>query len=534
MKQLRITLLAGLILLVLAGSVLTVFFIIDRRGTDALTRQQDSFNRLLREFDADFSDFYLTDREIDRLSAQLDKMENRAIGVESWLSIIKRRRAVASLSPSLITRYHASIEKALVSYPLSQPIILIAAADLIKDTAINNEAEEKLRLWLPNITDPSFNDAALSLHILLGDFKNPARALLLPENIFSDGSQDISVNFAILKTLRKEYNGASADIQDLLSLVSPSVNTLRYCAEFHYDFGDLLKSARIFSEINDEYSTIRQADALYLGGYTEMAASIWNILAKDNNETSLYNLAVSTDDSDEAVSFLEKLVNLETISNTYSRQFGLIRYSRLLNYQDALKLLRTNAGLTPEDFPYIDLEIVRRHSRNLHLERQIAETWLLLDRHEKNEELYRWAFWHLFFQRAFNETRIILDRMDKMRINTTWIDEYKAIQFMADGDLENAQKLFAAIPDTDKVWSVYANLGRVLENMRSPARAVEQYEKAFELVQDNKNASRILSRMARCFSALSRPLDARQAYLQAVELDPDNVGAKLELDRLSR
>ncbi|MCL2229532.1 MAG: tetratricopeptide repeat protein [Treponema sp.] len=534
MKQLRITLLAGLILLVLAGCVLTVFFIMDRRGTDALTRQQDSFNRLLREFDADFSDIYRTDREIDRLGSLLDKMENRAVGVESWLSILKRRRAIASLSPSLISHYRSTIEKALVAYPLSQPIVMIAAADLIKNAAITRETEEKLRIWLLNITDPSFNDIALSIHILLGDFKNPETALLLPENIFTDGTQDISLNFALLKTLRGDVYGASADIQDFLNLVSPSANTLRFCAEFLYDFGDLLRSAEIFSMLNDEYSTIRQADALYLGGYAQMAASIWNILAQDNNETSLYNLAVSASDDDEALPFLEKLVNLESVSNKNSRQFALIRYSRLMEYQDALRLLRTSTSLMPEDFPYIDLEIVRRHSRSLHPDRQISETWLLLDRHERNEDLYKWAFWHLFFKRYFNDTRILLDRMNLMQISAPWIDEYRAIQNMLDGNLENAERLFRSVPEADRDWSLHANLGRVLENMSLPARAIEQYERAFELAQDNRNASRIMSRMARCYTALSRPQDARQAYLRAVELDSANVGAKLEFDRLSR
>jgi len=534
MRHLRITLLAGIILLLIAGCVLTVFFVLDRRGHDALTRQQDSFNRILREFDNDFKDLYLTEREIDRLNGELDKLETRAIGVESWLSVLKRRRAIVSVHPPSIVLYRSSIEKALEAYPSSQPIVAIAAAAIVKDTAINSEIEERLRLWLSNITDPSFNNLALDLHIILGDFRTPGSALLLPENIFSDGSEEINVNFAILKTLRGNIYNAAADVQYFINMDSPSLNTLRFSAEFLYDFGDLLRSAEIFSLLNDEHSMIRQADALYLGGYTEMAAAIWKILAQSENETSLYNLAVTAINNEEASPYLERLVSIDTVSNKDSRQFGLIRYSRLMNYDNALRLLRSSVGLTPDDFPYIDLEIVRRHSRNQHTGRQIAETWLLLDRHERNEELYKWAFWHLFFQRAFDETRIILDRMDVLRFNAPWIDEYKAVQFMVDGNLTAAENFLRSIPDDQKEWSAHANLGRVLENQRSPGRALEQYERALLLAQDNKNASRILARMARCFTALSRHQDARETYLRAVELDPENISAKLEFDRLSR
>jgi len=545
MSQLRITLLAGLILFLLAGCVLTVFILIERSGS-ASVRAQDTFSRILREFDADFNDLYFTELEIYRLHGELDKLEKRAISVESWLSILKRRRAFLPIHPASISNYRTSIENALKVYPASQPINAIAAASLVKDTAINRETEFKLRDFLPFITEPVFNSLRIGLHVILGDFNNPQRAEVLPLNLLPviavepenilNITEIININLAVLKTLRGNYREAASDVQMLLNSYSPSNNALRFAAEYHYDFGNLQRSAEIFSLINDEAAMIRQADALYLAGYTEMASAIWYILADLQNETSLYNLAITAEDQVMAAGFLRTLVNIETSSNSESRQFGLIRYSRLLDYSDALSLLRGSVNFSPEDYPYIDLEICKRHAQGQHLGRQLAETWLLLDRHEKNEELYKWAIWHLFFQKSFDETRILLDRMNILQIDAPWVDVYNAIQLMNEGFLDSAESILRGISPEDVTWAVYANLGKIMEIMLSPARAIEQYELAAAKIslesQNRKNAARIQLQIAKSFSILNRFGEARRALLFAHDLDPENLTISLELDKL--
>ena len=577
-RLLHITLLAGLILLGVSGAVLTVFFLIER-GSSSGTRVQDGFFRLLREYDTSLSVFYGTEREYDHLHSTLDRLEKNAISVESWLSVLKRRRALALNHRPSIANYNNTIDKALAAFPASQPIAAIAASALVRDSAITDKDELKIRQLLPHFREPSYNSLRLSLHILMGDFKNPQRAASVLADIASDGTEAVTVDLALLKTIRGNHRGAMADIQTLINTdplteshdILPeeqladntnriSDNTLRFAAELYYDFGDLERSAEIFSMINDTSAISRQADALHLAGFRESAVNLWNILVQTESAqaggndsqivTSLYNLAVialENGNSKEAEPFLERLYNSNYAQGSgdssagiralNSRQFGLIRYSRLFELPRGAAILRGNASFPPAGYPYIDLEICKRLSREWNLNRQTAETWQLLDRHPKNEELYRWAAWHLYFQRRLDEIPILISRFNTLKYDSPWVNFYRALLLMNDGDLERAEKVLLSIPAFDAAWYVNANLGRIYEDIHSLQRAVNQYEEAIlkhelSIDKNKKAAARVYQRMARCFTAMSRPSDALKALLQAIELDPDNMGIKLELERL--
>jgi tetratricopeptide (TPR) repeat protein len=540
---LRTTLLAGLLLLILSGIVLTVLFLSERNASRE-SRQLDSFSRILREYDVTLEESFGTEREFDYLNNMLDRLERNAIGVESWLSLLKRRRALSYQYPPFLSNYRRSVANALAVYPASEPIIAIAAAALVKNSALTNEADLQLRQWLSKINSPSFNTFRLSFHVLLGDFRNPQRALSIPTDIVSNNDESISVNFAILNILRRDFRSAASDILTLLHH-SPSDNTLRFTAEYHYDFGDLIRSAQLFSLINDTSANVRQADALYLAGYYESAKSIWGILADSLDETSLYNLAMlalEQEQISQATTYLEKLVREtsqtrpDSLSAINARQFGLIRYSRLLPSQQAVRILQTTDFFPPANFPFIDLELCKRNSQQWPLGRQIAETWMLLDRHPNNKDLYEWAAWHLFFQRRFDETPIILNRLSMLQFSDEtetkpWIDIYRALQFMIDGNLDAAENIFLSIPANKTNWVVHANLGRIYEERRSSSRALAQYEQAAIKAQDDRTKSRILLRAARCLTTLGRRSEAYSVLLTALEYDPDNMSARLELER---
>jgi tetratricopeptide (TPR) repeat protein len=530
---LRITLLSGLILFVLAGAVLSAIFLIERSSTRT-TRQEESFSRLLRNYDGAFGELAGTEREFAYLNRELDRIEKRTLGVESWLSVLKRRRALAAVHPPSAENYANSINRALKAYPMSQPITAVAAAALVKNSAVNREAEQKLRNWLSVFQDGEFNRLRLSLHVILGDFRNPGRASLLPDDIVSDGTESISANMAVLKALRADYRGAAADIQTMLnSRVTLSDSTLRFAGEYFYDFGDLQRSAEIFNMINDEKALVRQADALYLAGFTDMSRSIWSMLAASSNENSLYNLALTTDDAEEAAFWLEKLVTLDSASGNDCFQFGLIRYSRLLDYQGALSLLQNTEGIAPSRYPFVDLEICKRNAQSQESGRQAAEAWLLLDRHPENEDLYNWASRLFFYQRLYAEAEILLRRVEQLQFDSQWIRLYRAVLLMREGDIDDAQEILRAIPAEDADWPVFANLGQILEIERSHLRAIEQYEEAAARAPNPKTASRILLRIARCSSTLGYSNEARRVLEYALELDPENLTAALELERMT-
>ena len=607
---LRITLLAGLILIFVSGLLLTIFHSIGRNASAGI-RRQNNFSQLLRDYDSSLSVFYRTEREYDQLHLALDRLEKNAIGVESWLSILKRRRALSLSHPPSLFFYHRSIDRALSAFPASQPIAAIAAAAVIKDSSIANEDEARLRALIQLINDPSFNMLCLGVHILIGDLKTPQRAAVILPNIVSDGSEALNINFAVLKIIRGDKQGAAADIQrmmnvydnerladnmeqaaenseqlaadgelfadyidylpddsylfgiggaDLAEAEKPveyrtSDRILRFAAEFYYDFGDLSRSAEIFSFIDDAKAMSRQADALYLAGFRDSAGYIWNMLAshlqnvKNEQEdfqiaAALYNLAIiALEQNDEkyAASCLERLNNIDTSNMPQHlmncRQFGLIRFSRMQELPRAAALLRGNSAFPPQYYPYIDLEICKRLSLEWNLNRQAAETWLLLDRHPENEELYKWAAWNFYFQRRYDEIPILIGRFNLLKYTSSWVNFYKALLLMNEGNLDGAETILLSIPEEEAEWPVNANLGRIYDEMLSHSRAVRQYETAAKKQQEasprnHKTAARLQQRIARVYSAQGKQNDALRAMLQALDLDPENMSIRLELERL--
>jgi tetratricopeptide (TPR) repeat protein len=536
----RITFLTGIILFALTGCLFVFVFFMGGRSHKR-ARQEENFSFLLREYDKmilGLTDFH---GEIGAIDKELDRLEKKTLGVESWLSVLKRRRSLTRLYPPAIEAYQRSTERAVKAYPWSQPLAALAAAAIIKDRALDNKAEKEARSLLHALSDPVFNDLLLSFHVILGDFNTPEKAAALPGGLVSDGTEEITFDLAILKILNNNIRGAAADIQTALnSNAQPSGAFLRFAAEYYYDFGDLQRSAELFSRIETEDALLRQADALWLSGFAESARSIWLLLAEmppplsEANSLSLYNMAASAKNQNEALAFLEKLAKT-SVSITDSRQYGLIRYSRLLEDEQAIAAMESVEQLKPLEHPFLDLEIHKRGASLRPLGRQIAETWLLLDRHPDNISLYNWAAWFIFFQRFYVEANVLLRRAEQNRLAGQWAPLYTAIYLMQEGALDAAESVLWNITGTTNgeiaEWPAFANLGLILELKRSPARALEQYELAAAKTVNPQTISRIYLRIARNLTFLGRHNEALAAINLALELDPENLSARLEWER---
>jgi tetratricopeptide (TPR) repeat protein len=545
---LRITMFAGLILFLLTSLTLGVFYLVDNSGKQTQKRI-DIFVNLLREYDDMARDSFGTQREYELLNRELDKIEKRAISVESWLSVLKRRRALAGVHQDSLENYRKSLERAREAYPASESVAALCAEALIKNTAINRQAEIILREYLLLFNGNSFNNLRLSLHVLLGDFQSPQRAAAITSSLVSDGTESINVDLIIMKILRGDVQGASSDIFTILNGSYPGNDTLRFAAEFYYDFGDMRRSAQVFSLIHDDKARVREADALYLAGFTENARYIWSYLTPPASrllepfETrSLYNLAVTSEDNSDVLNYLQRIVDFSFMEDTdwgqyaHVKEASLIRFSRFFNLSAAVEILERTKGVNPVLFPYADLEICKRMSLQWPLDRQIAEAWRLLDRHPENEDLYRWSAWMFLYQRNFNEAEILLNRMERLGLTRDWTNIFKAVVRMFNGDLEKAEDLFASVTELKDEWSVNANLGRIMEEQRSFNRALQFYQiaagQAAASTENLKTVSRLYVRIARCFNVQGRFSDTLESLQYAVELDPDNLTARLELDRL--
>ena len=585
---LRISFFSGLLLLLIIGGSLIAVYALGRGYGFENTEGASGFYGFLREYDYKSRGILAAGlnavqrRELDSLDTELDRLEKKAEGVESWLSILKRRRQLARLDTRYVQAYRQSAHRAALAYPYSEPLAAVAAAALIQDTAITREAETELRRHLPQLSDARFNSLRLGLHVLLGDFKTPQKAVAALPHEFpgkqlsaalwrsilptAAEAETIAADLAIVRLLRGDAAGAAAEIQAILSGdsgdkdASPPPELVRFAAEYYYDFGDLLRSAELFSHLQDDKALGRQADALWLANYAANARRIWSMLATPR---SLYNLALTAETPEEAAGLLERLAALPETAGDPSLQYGLVRYSRLLNAPRAIAILETGKdsfsrlpekNALPEKAPLptealIDLEILRRRTEIGETGRLIAETWLLLGRYPEAEALYRWGAWFFDLQRNYGETALLLRNAARHSFSGQWILIHNALQQARDGNLDEAESLFASIPIVSREWSVAANLGRILETRRAPVRALEQYEAALAAIMgtgeaaggnrydsDNlrrqESAARIQLRIAHCLKSLGRIDESRRALEYALDLNPENLDARLELHRL--
>jgi len=557
---------AGILLALLLGVMLASVYFSRYKGEVV----QSGFYTLLRDYDFKhrrvLQEGLSQYQELDSLNRELDRLERKAEGVENWLSILKRRRQIAALDSRYIQTYRQSSSRAALAFPHSEPIAVTAAAALIHDSAITREKEEELRKTLPQLISSRYTAARLSFHVLLGDFKDPSKAVTTlgkefqePEllSLPAQSAAKIVPDLVIMKILAGDTSGAEAMINAMFAQGERSYRAsnefIRLAAEYFYDFGDLLRSAELFSVLPDEDALIRQADALWLAGYTPNARNIWAIAA--SRPSALYNLAVTSQTQAEARTQYELLLEKTDIDELY-HQYGVIRYSRLMDSPKALAFLETGRPQNKEDGEsfnatqprsqttlsvdaLFDLEKTRRRIDNAEAARMIAETWLLLGYYPNVEELYQWGAWRFAFQRNFSESALLLRAASRHNFTGDWKGIYDSINLIYDGDPDAAENILSAIPLNNENWIVAANLGRIYEARQSPVRALAQYEKAFTIISNNtlaegwkEAASRIQVRIAYCQRLTGNIDESRRALENALELNPDNLNARLELGRL--
>jgi tetratricopeptide (TPR) repeat protein len=524
---------------------------------------QSGFHTLLRDYDFRhrrvLQEGVSQYQEIDNLNRELDRLEQKAEGVENWLSILKRRRQIAAFDSRYIQTYKQSSRRAALAFPYSEPVAIVAAAALVSDSAITREGEEELREILPLLTSSRFARARLSFHILLGDFKEPGKAAAIlgreyiePEllSLPAQSAAKIIPDLVIIKILAGDTSGADSMINTVFAqgvqFYRASNEFIRLAAEYFYDFGDMLRSAELFSTLPDEDALIRQADALWLAGYTQNARNIWTMLAASWTG-ALYNLAVTSPTQAEAKTRYELLTGKTDVDDLY-HQYGVIRYSRLMDVSKALEFLEKNTGpsnatplrtqttLTADAL--FDLEKTKRRMEIVEPARTVAETWLLLDHYPKVEELYHWGAWCFALQRNNNEGALLQRAASRQNFTGQWKGIYESLLLINEGDSDAAEKVLSEILLNDENWIVAANLGRIYEARQSPARAIASYEKAFSIIAKNtlvkgwnEAASRIQVLIAYCYKLMGNNSESRRALEYALELNPDNLNARLELGR---
>jgi tetratricopeptide (TPR) repeat protein len=509
--------------------------------------EQDVFHRRLREYDA-FLAASAGSAEADTLNRLLDRLEKNTQGVETHLSVLKRRRNLALEDPRFLGPYRDAAVRAAAAFPYSEPLAAVAAEALLHNTPVTEAGAEKLRWYASLIAEPRLAPLVLGIHVLTGDLESPgsiaaprlenllaAGLPLIRDSFPGDEWQRLIADLALLKLLRGDVSGAAAQVQTIAA-VAQSPLPLHFIAEFYYDFGDPLRAAEIFSRFSDERSMIRSADALWLGNRGASARNIWKILAAGDGEIrlrSLYNLAASAADQTEEAAWLERLFaegrDNPSLQADPCFHAGIIRYTRLLDTSRALAILEAAES---RQVPLLDLELLRRRSEIWPMERTIAETWLLLGRHPAEAALYQWGAYYFDHQQKYDETAILIKTASYHRIGGPWLDLNAALRQIQANNLDGAEEYLRRIPAGAGIWQASANLARVLEARRATAAALEHYETAAALVKGNESAALVQFRIARCLQTLGRVAESRRVLEYALDLNPDNLNVRMELRRL--
>jgi tetratricopeptide (TPR) repeat protein len=505
----------------------------------------------------------------------LDRLEKKALGVESHLAVLKRRRALAFRDPRFLPPYQGAARRAAGVFPYSQPLAAIALEALLRGTKeTDGETADQMKEYVGRIRETRLMPLVLAWHILSGGMKDPAAAMDLPEpealftltlplfpgKAASGMNEKLLADLTILRILAGDMEGAKAGMEYLLE-PSPegepaSPEILRFAAEFFYNHGNPRRAAEIFARFSDPAGLARTADALWLAGLPDGARNILTVLTappgpadipREILTRSLYNLAAAASDKTEAAAYLTRLLaegsprkppeaaGAEDVSPRREAGlesayvYGIIRYTRLLDTLRAQAILEEG---TLRNHPLLDLELLRRRRETWPVDRVVAETWLLLGRHPEEEGLYRWGAYFFDYQRRYEETAQVLKNAGYHHLDGYWADLHKALAMIREGGLNQGEELLKTIPPSAGIWQAPANIARVLEARRSPAAALEYYEIAAELVKDGKAAAAIQLRIAQCLQALGRGRESRRVLEYALDLDGENLNARLELRRL--
>ena len=535
-SPIKLAIFGGLALCLLVA-VITLFYSINRDTTVFPEQTSRNFLRDLAAYDnAVFTETAL------ELSQRLDSLERQARRQEDWLSVLKRRRELTWRDPGLIPAFQESALEAVNTFPFSEVMIAIAGEALIQ-SPLDNAKTMLLRDFADRLSQERFIPLALIFHVMAGSFASPLIAEEIPYlerflsvNLPERLRDSLFINNTLLGIIRGSTD-SSVRINEMIRLNPDNHNYLLLGGEYFYDHGNPLRAAEFFLRLGDNY-IVRAADALILANEIPAARNIWNIIANSSNETqeslvkSFYNLAVTSQDNNEAAALLQRIFAFGTGNNTDENHYlySLIQYTRLQSTSRSINILEEQ---NLRDSPLLDLELLRRQLDILPFNRSPAEVWLLLGRHPQSQELFQWGAW--FFEWQSLDTELVqLFRLTEQRdMSGLWIDLGLALLLLREGRInEGSRILEAASTEAAHEWRIPANLARIMESRRSINQALTFYEQAASMVDNISDNAVLQLRISRCLNALGRFEEAQGALRYALELDPDNLLIRLESQRL--
>ena len=379
----------------------------------------------------------------------LKELEKSAVGAESWLSLLKRYRKLSKRYGEYVEGYQGAVSLAERKYPHSAPIAALSAEAAL---SVNSggvffrpaEKLEKTALLLSEsgtLSRAAFSPIAFCLYAAGGSLDTIDSALSVKNagalfdafngslretgvgGLAGQAREGMLVDAALLKIVDGRREEAAAGLARLEPGKAALPVTLSFIANYSFDFAGPLLAAELWAKAGGEKNLARAASALYIAGETENARNLWLLLVKNQDGESgrdrfLYNLAAASVTDSEKITYLEQLL-ASAENGGHDRtavNYGLVMYTRLQT-EDRARAILADYPLTRET-AILDLEYLRRSLETMPPDRAVAETWLLLDRHPRMEDVYHWAAWYFEYQRRYGIWRLcnVLPRKTVWRV----------------------------------------------------------------------------------------------------------------------
>jgi hypothetical protein len=572
---LKIACIIGTLLLLIFLGLSAVTIILSKTGISKIKDAgRSDFYQKLRLFDDTLA---LSEERINHshIKNLLKTLDESAAGAEARLLVLKRYRNLARRYPEYREDYRKAAVFASEKFPHAAVIAALAVeADM--DTG-KHETREKLKqtaaLLSENgpLSEAALLPVAFCLYALSGvlDDINSASTVKRIDSLYTAfigsrrSTDDVLSNGALSNEIRESMlvdaalvnmmKGEQENVNAVLARLEPRkalrAKTLDFMANYAYDFSNPLAAAELWSRLGTESSLANAASALYIAGETEKARDLWLLLIKDTNDKAgaasfrpkiLYNLALTAENAGEKNAFLERLLADAAVEDNEKKHdviiAGLILYTRLQS-EDRARAILSDYLLSKQE-PLLDLEYLDRVMGTMPLERSIAETWLMLNRHPNAPELYRWAAWYFEYQRRYEELNALQRFASQYKIESPYLDFHKSLGFIRDGEINESMALLESI-EAVPAWQRYANLALILDARHEYSSALRYYEDAAAEIPYASNAklqaeaARIFLRMARCRRILGAETElVRRDLERAYALDRENIDIRIALHKL--
>lgn len=490
--------------------------------------------------------------------SRLSSLKKKASGSISWLSIVKRQRALYAWDDAVDT-----LRSALRAMPASEVL-----AAMMVDTLILSDRSSEALQYTAILSKGEFSSVAAYAHILAADVQNP----LSTDPYWWIRAADATGNNEFYRNAAVVYAGLGQTDRAIDSFREYDANVpgeRLFRARLYHDVGLFERVFPLYEGYPGElyapedFSVV--SDSLVSSGKTD-SDTLWKDWIRFYPESSpvpWYNLAVSTTQPGEFRQTLEQALQLypadyplvalyvrsahigpdnlfpDSISRTlrnflfYSLDMKERELNRLPYPDEGRKVLDNAVALTEQQPTQADLHMLAEHIlyvlRSGSGERHATGLlWEYLERYPDSQVLHDFAQW-FFLSTGQNDTAFEI-HADRRFPESPFVS---GLGYALRGDSELAIDAFdRCAGDVQNEWRALANKARVLALSGKKSESIETWSLAASRATTDREKSALHYEAAAILAESRMHAQAIRILEYALDLDPSNQRARSALSRL--